>query len=51
MEVIMDGKFWDGVEKLYRYKIGPKWKKGFDKAIYYWTPSIGISSFIIYKGD
>ena len=31
--------------------IGAKWKKGFDKAIYYWTPSIGISSFVIYKGD
>ncbi|MBV69113.1 MAG: glucose dehydrogenase [Pelagibacterales bacterium] len=32
-------------------KIGPKWKKGFDKPIYYWTPSIGISSFVIYKGN
>ena len=31
-------------------KIGPKWKEGYDKPIYYWTPSIGISSFIIYKG-
>ncbi len=31
-------------------EIGPKWKKGYNKAIYYWTPSIGISSFIIYKG-
>ena len=30
--------------------IGPKWKKGFNKPIYYWTPSIGISSFVIYKG-
>ena len=30
--------------------IGPKWKEGFDKAIYYWVPSIGISSFVIYKG-
>jgi quinoprotein glucose dehydrogenase len=32
-------------------KIGPKWKKGFNKPIYYWTPSIGISSFVIYKGN
>ena len=31
-------------------KIGPTWKKGFNKAIYYWVPSIGISSFVIYKG-
>ena len=30
--------------------IGPKWKKGFSKPIYYWVPSIGISSLIIYKG-
>ena len=32
-------------------KIGPKWKKGFTKAIKYWVPSIAISSMIIYKGD
>ncbi len=30
--------------------IGPKWKKGFNKALYYWVPSVGISSFIIYEG-
>ena len=32
-------------------KIGPKWKKGFTKAIKYWVPSIAVSSMIIYKGD
>ena len=32
-------------------KIGPKWLKGYDKAINYWVPSIGISSLIIYKGN
>ena len=31
-------------------EIGPQWKEGYSKAIYYWVPSIGISSFIIYKG-
>ena len=31
-------------------KIGPKWKKGFTKAIHYWVPSIGVSSLVIYKG-
>ena len=31
-------------------KIGPKWKKGFTKAIQYWVPSIGVSSLVIYKG-
>ncbi|MDC3024337.1 PQQ-dependent sugar dehydrogenase [Alphaproteobacteria bacterium] len=31
-------------------KIGPKWKEGFNKPIHYWTPSIGVSSFKIYKG-
>ncbi len=31
--------------------IGPKWKPGYNKAIYYWTPSIGVSSFVIYKGN
>jgi len=31
-------------------KIGPKWKKGYAKAIKYWTPSIAVSSIIIYKG-
>ena len=31
-------------------KIGPKWKKGFTKAIKYWVPSIAVSSMIIYKG-
>ena len=32
-------------------KIGPKWKKGYTKAIKYWVPSIAASSMIIYKGD
>ena len=32
-------------------KIGPKWKKGFTKAIKYWVPSIAVSSMVIYKGD
>ena len=31
-------------------KIGPKWKKGFTKAIKYWVPSIAVSSMVIYKG-
>jgi quinoprotein glucose dehydrogenase len=31
-------------------KIGPKWKKGFTKAISYWVPSIAVSAMIIYKG-
>ena len=31
-------------------KIGPKWKPGFTKAIYYWIPSIAISAITIYKG-
>ena len=31
-------------------KIGPKWKKGFTKAIKYWVPSIAASSMVIYKG-
>ena len=30
-------------------KIGPKWKEGYDKYLLL-DPSIGISSFIIYKG-
>ena len=30
--------------------IGPKWKPGFTKAIYYWVPSIAISAITIYKG-
>ena len=30
--------------------IGPKWQKGFIKAIYYWVPSIATSSIVIYKG-
>tara|TARA_B100000963_G_scaffold351685_1_gene363651 strand:- start:563 stop:1630 length:1068 start_codon:yes stop_codon:yes gene_type:complete len=32
-------------------KIGPKWKKGFTKAIKYWVPSIAVSSMVIYKGE
>ncbi len=32
-------------------KIGPKWKLGFTKAIYYWTPSIATSAITIYKGN
>ena len=32
-------------------KIGPKWKKGFTKAIKYWIPSIAVSAILIYKGD
>ena len=31
-------------------KIGPKWEKGFKKAIHYWVPSIAISAIQIYKG-
>ena len=31
-------------------KIGPKWKPGFTKAIYYWVPSIATSAITIYKG-
>ena len=31
-------------------KIGPKWKEGFTKAIYYWIPSIGTSAITIYNG-
>lgn len=31
-------------------KIGPKWKEGFKKPIYYWVPSIAISAIAIYKG-
>ena len=31
-------------------KIGPKWKKGFTKAIKYWVPSIAASAILIYKG-
>ena len=31
-------------------KIGPKWKKGFTKAIKYWVPSIAVSSMVIYEG-
>ena len=30
--------------------IGPKWKPGFTKAIYYWVPSIATSAITIYKG-
>ena len=32
-------------------KIGPKWKKEFTKPLYYWTPSIGISALVIYRGN
>ncbi len=32
-------------------KIGPKWKPGFTKAIYYWVPSIATSAITIYKGN
>ena len=32
-------------------KIGPKWKKGFTKAIKYWVPSIAVSAILIYKGQ
>ena len=32
-------------------KIGPKWKEGFKKAIYYWVPSIATSSIKIYNGN
>ena len=35
---------WGG-KIIFGTKIGPTWKKGFNKAIYYWVPSIGISSF------
>ena len=31
--------------------IGPKWKPGFTKAIYYWVPSIATRAITIYKGD
>jgi len=31
--------------------IGPKWKEGFTKAIYYWVPSIAVSEIVIYKGE
>ena len=31
-------------------KIGPKWKIGFTKAIYYWVPSIATSAITIYNG-
>ena len=31
--------------------IGPKWKPGFTKAIYYWVPSIATSAITIYKGN
>jgi len=31
-------------------KIGPKWEKGFTKAIYYWIPSIATSAITIYNG-
>ena len=31
-------------------KIGPKWKEGFTKAIYYWIPSIGTGAITIYNG-
>jgi quinoprotein glucose dehydrogenase len=30
--------------------IGPKWRPGFTKAIYYWVPSIATSAITIYKG-
>ena len=32
-------------------KIGPKWKKGFTKAIKYWVPSIATSALTIYDGE
>jgi len=32
-------------------KIGPKWKRGFTKAIKYWVPSIAVSAIAIYKGE
>ena len=38
------GKNYSGTE------IGPKWKPGFTKAIYYWVPSIATSAIAIYKG-
>ena len=38
------GKNYSGTE------IGPKWKPGFTKAIYYWIPSIATSAIAIYKG-
>ena len=31
--------------------IGPKWQQGYNKAIFYWTPSIAVSAIAIYKGD
>ena len=31
-------------------EIGPKWAPGFTKALHYWTPSIAVSSIIIYAG-
>ncbi|HIG09075.1 MAG TPA: PQQ-dependent sugar dehydrogenase [Alphaproteobacteria bacterium] len=31
--------------------IGPKWKAGFTKAIYYWVPSIATSAITIYNGE
>ena len=39
------GKNYSGTE------IGPKWKPGFTKAIYYWVPSIATSAIAIYKGE
>ena len=38
------GKNYSGTE------IGPKWKPGFTKAIYYWIPSIATSAIAIYMG-
>jgi len=32
-------------------KIGPKWKPGFTKPIYYWIPSIAVSAIVIYQGE
>ena len=32
------------------WPIGPKWKPGFTKAIYYWVPSIATSAIAIYRG-
>jgi len=32
-------------------KIGPKWKRGYTKAIKYWVPSIAVSAMTIYKGN
>ena len=40
---------WGGINYI-GTKIGPAWKEGYEKALHYWVPSIGVSSLVIYKG-